>query len=200
MRRICKETKVPEVCTHSRRRFWATTSAQIIPASRGLCIRLGSRRPSCTRAAPGTPRAFAAISRTTRSSSLTTRSSSFYIFRPAALTVDMNSNPSAVKNDLDRAEALAMQGDPLVVRYFSMRYLLTQKKITDGCAANIAVTIRGPDVIRGAKSVRRDHVERARSCTRPHLNDDTSLSVARQEGGAPVIRTGDDHLKHVARA
>lgn len=63
-----------------------------------------------------------------------------YVFRPAALTVDMNSNPSAVKNDLDRAEALAMHGDPLVVRYFSMRYLLAQKKIMDGCAANIAAT------------------------------------------------------------
>ena len=31
-----------------------------------------------------------------------------YIFRSKALTVDMNSNPSAVKNELDRAEALAM--------------------------------------------------------------------------------------------
>ncbi|MFO0588126.1 MAG: alpha/beta fold hydrolase [Polyangiaceae bacterium] len=63
-----------------------------------------------------------------------------YIFRPAALTVDMNSNPSAVKNDLDRAEALAMQEDPLVVRHFSMRYLMAQKKVMDDCAANIAVT------------------------------------------------------------
>lgn len=63
-----------------------------------------------------------------------------YLFRPAALVVDMNSDPSAVKNDLDRAEALAMQGDPLVVRHFSMRYLLAQKKVMDDCAANIAVT------------------------------------------------------------
>ncbi len=61
-----------------------------------------------------------------------------YIFRPAALTVDMNSDPSAVKDDLDRAEALAMQGDPLVVRHFSMRYLMAQKKVMDGCAVNIA--------------------------------------------------------------
>ena len=30
-----------------------------------------------------------------------------YVFRPAALTVDMNSDPSAAKDDLDRAEALA---------------------------------------------------------------------------------------------
>ncbi len=63
-----------------------------------------------------------------------------YLFRPAALTVDMNNDPSAVKNDLDRAEAMALQGDPLVVRHFSVRYLLAQKKIMDRCAVNIAVT------------------------------------------------------------
>ncbi len=63
-----------------------------------------------------------------------------YLFRPAALTTDMNSKPSAVKDDLDRAEALALQADPLVVRYFSMRYLFAQKSVMDGCATNIAAT------------------------------------------------------------
>lgn len=73
-----------------------------------------------------------------------------YVFRPAALTVDMNSNPSAVKNDLDRAQALAMQGDPLVVRYFSLRYLLAQRKVMAGCAANIAVTDAPVLLVQGA--------------------------------------------------
>lgn len=61
-----------------------------------------------------------------------------YVFRSSAITVDMNSRPSAVKDDLDRAEALAMQADPLVVRYFSMRYLFAQKEVMDRCAVNIA--------------------------------------------------------------
>jgi alpha-beta hydrolase superfamily lysophospholipase len=60
------------------------------------------------------------------------------IFRPAALTVDMNSRPSAAKHRADREEAEAMQGDPLVVRYFSMRYLLAQRKVMDRCATNAA--------------------------------------------------------------
>lgn len=73
-----------------------------------------------------------------------------YIFRPAALTVDMNSDPSAVKNDLDRAEAIAMQADPLVVRYFSMRYLLAQRKVMDRCAVNIAATDAPALIVQGA--------------------------------------------------
>lgn len=73
-----------------------------------------------------------------------------YILRPAALTVDMNSKPSTVKNDLDRVEAVAMQGDPLVVRYFSMRYLLAQRKVMDGCAVNIAVTDAPVLLVQGA--------------------------------------------------
>lgn len=63
-----------------------------------------------------------------------------YIFRPAALTVDMNSKPSAVKNDADRAEGLAMQADPLVVRYFSLRYLFAQNKVMDSSPGHIAQT------------------------------------------------------------
>lgn len=60
------------------------------------------------------------------------------IFRPAALTVDMNSKPSAVAHPADRAEGEAMQSDPLVVRYFSMRYLLAQRQVMDRCATNAA--------------------------------------------------------------
>ncbi|MGC4118611.1 MAG: alpha/beta fold hydrolase [Myxococcales bacterium] len=73
-----------------------------------------------------------------------------YLFRPSALTVDLNSHPSAVKNDLDRAEALAMQGDPLVVRYFSMRYLMAQKKVMDACAPNLAAADVPVLIVQGA--------------------------------------------------
>ena len=68
----------------------------------------------------------------------------------------MNSNPSAVKNDLDRAQALAMQGDPLVVRYLSMRYLLAQRKVMDGCAGNIALTDAPVLLVQGAADAQVD--------------------------------------------
>ncbi len=61
------------------------------------------------------------------------------VFRPAALTVDMNSRPSAVVHPADRAEAEAMQADPLVVRYFSMRFLLAQRQVMERCPANAAL-------------------------------------------------------------
>jgi hypothetical protein len=54
-----------------------------------------------------------------------------YLLRPSALTVDMNRSPSEVAFAPDREEAQAMQRDPLVVRYFSLRYLLTQRKLRD---------------------------------------------------------------------
>jgi alpha-beta hydrolase superfamily lysophospholipase len=72
------------------------------------------------------------------------------VFRPSALIVDMNSNPSAVKNADDRAEALAMQADPVVVRYFSMRYLFAQKEVMDRCAQNIARTTAPLLIVQGA--------------------------------------------------
>ena len=60
------------------------------------------------------------------------------LFRRSAITVDLNRNPMAVKNDADREEGLRMRGDKLVVRYFSMRYLLAQRSVMDACANNAA--------------------------------------------------------------
>ncbi len=60
------------------------------------------------------------------------------VFRRSAITVDMNSKPWAVKNPADREEALRMQRDPLVVRYFSMRFLLAQREVMNACVRNAA--------------------------------------------------------------
>lgn len=60
------------------------------------------------------------------------------VFRRSALSVDMNSNPSAVRNAEDRAEGIALQQDALVVRYFSMRYLSAQREVMSACAENTA--------------------------------------------------------------
>ena len=62
------------------------------------------------------------------------------VFRPSALTVDMNSRPAAIEHPVDRAEALAMQADPLVVRHFSMRFMMAQQKVMSRCPKNAAAT------------------------------------------------------------
>lgn len=59
-----------------------------------------------------------------------------FVFRPAALTVDMNRDPSAIAFADDRAEGEALQRDPLVVRHYSLRYLLAQSRVMDLCLAN----------------------------------------------------------------
>ncbi len=56
VRRICKEAKVPEVCTHSLRGFWATTSVQIGTPSQAVAATLGHGSFAITErhyAAPG---------------------------------------------------------------------------------------------------------------------------------------------------
>jgi alpha-beta hydrolase superfamily lysophospholipase len=105
-----------------------------------------------------------------------------YIFRPAALTVDMNSDPSAVKNDLDRAEAMAMQGDPLVVRRFSMRYLLAQRKVMNRCAVNIAATDAPVLLVQGAGDALVD----------PRGNDEL-LAAARSTDKRKLVAPGGGH-------
>ncbi len=105
-----------------------------------------------------------------------------YIFRPAALTVDMNSKPSAMKNELDRAEAVAMQGDPLVVRYFSLRYLLAQRKIMEGCAVNIAMTDAPLLLVQGDSDALVD----------PKGNDEL-LGVARSTDKGRLVAPGAGH-------
>ena len=56
VRRICREAKVPEVCTHSLRGFWATTSVQIGTPSQAVAATLGHGSFAITErhyAAPG---------------------------------------------------------------------------------------------------------------------------------------------------
>lgn len=68
------------------------------------------------------------------------------VFRRSALTVDMNRSPSSVQFSPDREEAEAMQRDPLVVRYFSLRYLSAQRKVMKRCPKN-AAAVRAPLLI-----------------------------------------------------
>jgi alpha-beta hydrolase superfamily lysophospholipase len=60
-----------------------------------------------------------------------------YLFRPSDLTVDMNREPKAIQFIPDRLEGEAMQRDPCVVRYFSLRFVLGQRKIMKRCLKNL---------------------------------------------------------------
>jgi NADPH:quinone reductase-like Zn-dependent oxidoreductase/alpha-beta hydrolase superfamily lysophospholipase len=66
-----------------------------------------------------------------------------YLFRPSALTVDMNRSPYSMAFAPDREESQAMQRDPLVVRYFSLRYVLAQRRVMNRCLQNVA-TVQAP--------------------------------------------------------
>jgi alpha-beta hydrolase superfamily lysophospholipase len=104
------------------------------------------------------------------------------VFRRSALTVDMNSNPSAVKNAADRAEALAMQRDPLVVRYFSMRYLLAQREVMNACLQNAAAVEAPLLLVQGAEDGLVD----------PRGNDEI-LAAARTADKAKLVATRGAH-------
>jgi alpha-beta hydrolase superfamily lysophospholipase len=73
-----------------------------------------------------------------------------YLLRPSALTVDMNRSPSSVAFVPDREEAQAMQRDPLVVRYFSLRYLMAQRKVMNRCPKNMAAVQAPLLLVQGA--------------------------------------------------
>lgn len=73
-----------------------------------------------------------------------------YLFRPSTLTVDMNRSPSSVEFAPDREEAEAMQRDPLVVRYFSLRYLSAQREVMNRCQQNVAAVQAPLLLVQGA--------------------------------------------------
>jgi alpha-beta hydrolase superfamily lysophospholipase len=60
------------------------------------------------------------------------------VFVPGDRVVDMGGRPEAITDPEDRAEAIRRLGDPLVVRWFSMRAMLAAKQIMDGAPADAA--------------------------------------------------------------
>jgi fermentation-respiration switch protein FrsA (DUF1100 family) len=50
----------------------------------------------------------------------------------------MGGRPEAIADHDDRAEAIRRRGDPLVVRWFSLRAMLAAKQVMDGAPADAA--------------------------------------------------------------
>ena len=105
-----------------------------------------------------------------------------FLFRPSAAVVDMNSRPALVSFAPDREEGLAMQRDPLVVRRFSMRMLLAQKRLMDRLPANVAALNLPVLVVQGAHDALVD----------PKGNDEL-LACAKAAGSAKLIVPDGGH-------
>jgi len=115
------------------------------------------------------------------------------VFRRSALTVDMNGNPSAVKNPADRDEALRMQRDPLVVRYFSMRYLLAQRKVMNACLKNAAAIDAPLLLVQGAEDALVDPSGNEAILAAARTADKVKL-VAKGAHGSSAVETVVDEL------
>jgi alpha-beta hydrolase superfamily lysophospholipase len=60
----------------------------------------------------------------------------YYIFAPHVPVVNMAGDPSVIENEADRLESEVRNNDPLLVKYFSMRYISESKKIMDAMVKN----------------------------------------------------------------
>jgi alpha-beta hydrolase superfamily lysophospholipase len=60
----------------------------------------------------------------------------YYIFRPDVPVVNMSGDPAVIENEEDRRESESRNNDPLLVKYFSMRYMSESKKILDAMVEN----------------------------------------------------------------
>ena len=60
----------------------------------------------------------------------------YYIFAPHVPIVNMAGDPSTIENEEDKIESEARNSDPLLVNYFSMRYMSESKKIMDSMVKN----------------------------------------------------------------
>jgi len=60
----------------------------------------------------------------------------YYIFAPHVPVVNMAGDPSIMENEADRSESEIRINDPLLVKYFSMRYMSQSKKVMDAMVKN----------------------------------------------------------------
>jgi alpha-beta hydrolase superfamily lysophospholipase len=111
------------------------------------------------------------------------------VFRRSALSVDMNSNPAAVRNANDRAEGIALQRDPLVVRYFSMRYLSAQRELMSACATNAAKLNAPLLLVQGEQDALVDPRGTDEILAAAHTNDKVKLVAPHGGHGSSAVET-----------
>lgn len=60
----------------------------------------------------------------------------YYIFAPHVPIVNMAGDPSIIENESDRRESVMRNNDPLLVKYFSVRYMSESRKLMDAMVKN----------------------------------------------------------------
>lgn len=111
------------------------------------------------------------------------------LVRPSAPVVDMNSRPSAVSFGPDREEACTLQRDPLVVRYFSMRMLLAQKRVMNRLPENVAALTAPVLIVEGARDALVDPAGNDVLLTRATVSGSAKLVVADGGHGSSAVET-----------
>jgi alpha-beta hydrolase superfamily lysophospholipase len=106
----------------------------------------------------------------------------------------MGGDPSAMKSAADRAEALAMQRDPLVVRHFSMRYLLAQREVMNACPRNAALVDAPLLLVQGAEDRLVDPRGNEEILAAARTADKTRLVAPRGAHGASAVETVVEEL------
>lgn len=61
----------------------------------------------------------------------------YFIFAPHVPIVNMAGDPSIIEDENDKKESELRMNDPLLVKYFSMRYMFAAKKIMDSMITNV---------------------------------------------------------------
>jgi len=111
------------------------------------------------------------------------------LFRRSALTADMNGNPAAIEHAADREEALRMRRDPLVVRFFSMRFLLGQRAVMKACPRNAAAVHAPLLLVQGAGDALVDPRGSDEILAAAGTADKVKLVAARGGHGASAVET-----------
>ena len=82
-----------------------------------------------------------------------------------------------------------MQSDPLVVRYFSMRYLLAQQQVMQRCATNAASTSAPLLLLQGEQDLMVDPRGNDEILAAVRSRDSTKLVVAGGGHGSSSVET-----------
>jgi acylglycerol lipase len=116
------------------------------------------------------------------------------LFRRSALTVDMNRDPSGIRDPFDREEGVAMQRDPLVVRYYSMRYLMGLRRVLGRCVRNASRASTPLLFIQGARDGIIDPAGGEEIYAACPASDKTRWIVPERGHGAAVVEACADDI------
>jgi pimeloyl-ACP methyl ester carboxylesterase len=106
----------------------------------------------------------------------------------------MNSRPFDVAFGPDRDEAIAMQRDSVVVRYFSMRMLLAQKRVMDRLPENVGALTAPVLILEGAHDALIDPAGNNELLARAAVTGSTKVVAPDGGHGSSAVETTVESL------